>query len=265
MLNEIIQVLRVFKLMLRSLVLTMYSCPSMRIISKKKLIMMLRYKKKHKRCVILGSGSSVIDTIDYLSRSNVRYDAYTANFGIYLPVVPVLATLELAADTNFSENVRSSILSEGVKRIQEKGSLVIFKNLQHDRVDRKYVLKNYDLSRVYGVMDICLNQSFSSDVVRKFVTKKNSFFLVQYINSIYTLVHLAELAGYEEILISGVDGGGKHFYIDNSFGMDEALHRQLVDVLYPDEKTAIGHHAKSIRENLIDNPVSITSSSIKVM
>lgn len=181
--------------------------------------------KKDSVCHIIGSGWSlnnskkIISPNDYVigfnqaGVSGLKFDLYFVEFG----------SIE-----EKETSLKQKMLIEEVI-LPQKG-LVVFKNLWADRNELNFIMELWGRTILY-VKDIpvnCYNSKFLSQSIAIFM-KDDSEFIRQYSSTALTLVKFAKDLGFKEIVLHGIDFGGKYFFETEDFKDPANLARYLPD------------------------------------
>ncbi|WP_027306750.1 hypothetical protein [Candidatus Pelagibacter communis] len=172
----------------------------------------LKKKKKikdSKVCHIIGAGGSLNSSIDKISKKDFVLGCNLAvladlNFDFY--------TIEFASNDKITEP--KHITSYLVKRkLLKNNTVVIFKNLISEKIDRNFLKKTYQKSLNF-ITDYswrCFNKKqLKFYLENKIFGKTEKFY--QYNSTLVLLISIAYNLKFKKIILHGVDFGGKYFY-----------------------------------------------------
>lgn len=179
-----------------------------------KSILFKKLKKKKeikdsKVCHIIGAGGSLNSSIDKISKKDFVLGCNLAvltdiNFDFY--------TIEFASNDKITEP--KHITSYLVKRkLLKNNTIVIFKNLTSEKIDRNFLKKTYQKSLNF-ITDYswrCFNKKqLKFYLENKIFGKTEKFY--QYNSTLVLLISIAYNLKFKKIVLHGVDFGGKYFY-----------------------------------------------------
>ena len=192
----------------------------------------LKISNKGQICHILGNGTSALNTLKYISKDEC---VIAMNTGIFYPVhINVYMTeLHNMADLNLkngSISLDESIICANqiydyVLNLNPK-CVMIIKNMMKDNVSPNlYDPKN----RLITLLDIVykyfpLNDNYMpfQKFLINYILNEEEEIIIQTSSSVTTAITLAYKAGFKNIYVHGLDGGGNHYFHDRSLenGMD---------------------------------------------
>lgn len=165
--------------------------------------------KDSKVCHIIGAGGSLNSSIDKISKKDFVLGCNLAvltdiNFDFY--------TIEFASNDKITEP--KHITSYLVKRkLLKNNTIVIFKNLTSEKIDRNFLKKTYQKSLNF-ITDYswrCFNKKqLKFYLENKIFGKTEKFY--QYNSTLVLLISIAYNLKFKKIVLHGVDFGGKYFY-----------------------------------------------------
>lgn len=193
---------------------------SSEIITQSKILSIVTHEKSKKDsdvCHIIGSGWSLHESISSISEKDfvvgfnyagligIPFDIYFVEFG-----------------GSAVKNISYQHLSIVKDYVLKHTNLIFFKNLWEDKNDMEFVNDHW-LSvstpikdRIYPVLD----EKYLEFVINTMLSEKSDF-LPQVISSVVTSIILAYKAGFNKIVIHGVDFGGQYFYEVDGFQIDD--------------------------------------------
>jgi hypothetical protein len=171
-------------------------------------------------CHVIASGQSLLQSMDVV-RPGVDY-VIGFNFAALAPLAFDLYFCEIASERTdlmalVSSAQRALVGEHARKRIRQ----VVFKNLWEGKVDRNYLLRNYE-SRTPLLYDILLpSHALSSGGVCNPLSlasllARDRCFVRQVYTTTLTAVVVAAHCKFEKIVIHGWDFSGPHFYADSA-------------------------------------------------
>jgi len=162
--------------------------------------------EKHKTCHIIGGGWSLNDSIHKIKKDDfvigMNYSALAdIDFDLYF--------IEQGLSDENETKIRVEFLE---KIIKKQAKYVFFKNAYGNHcIDEiiKFYGGKVDFIRTYPLF--CKNNSNASRLVSNLI-KADNIYLKQFRSTIITSLIFAINLGFKEIIIHGLDFGGKYFY-----------------------------------------------------
>ena len=182
-------------------------------------------------CFVVGSGASIVQRLDELHGHTGKCAFYTCNFG-GLSGLPIdLWTIELASDAARLAPL-SGLQADVVRACRVEQTYLVAKNIWEGKMTPSALSRDY--AQVATIRDTLLPGvehllagGRGSIVAFDYMFDCNQYFVIQAFTSIITLVQLAVFAGYADIRIIGLDGGGPHFFHEFLPEGNEALTQRL--------------------------------------
>lgn len=183
-----------------------------------KLILNNSSKHKSDVCHIIGSGSSLKQTI-----GKIREDDYVmgCNLAGLINIKFDFFTIEFAG---YKRKEPSSVVFNLARKLSDKGTLVCFKNIWEKANEPNFIIEN-NFKNLKFIKDIYI-RTFAvnnKDYLRKLLNLSQDGYFYQHISSIILLISVAKKIGCKKIVLHGVDFGGKYFYEDENFFLPNEL------------------------------------------
>ena len=233
-------------------------------------VILKKIPNKNGNCHILGNGMSALSTVKYIDNEDC---VVALNTGIFFPIhINVYMTelhnmndanlkqgsLSLEDNINLSKKIYRYILNNNPQ------CLMIIKNMMRDNVSPKLYDNNNEFITlpdiVYKYFPIKNNYiSFQKYIINYILNIENEI-IIQTASSVITAITLAYKAGFKNIYIHGLDGGGSHYFHERSLA--ETLDTDALDILTyfkriipevaADKKYESGSHSINILPFFID-------------
>ncbi|GAB6069490.1 hypothetical protein JCM30760_05870 [Thiomicrorhabdus hydrogeniphila] len=175
-----------------------------------------KVNKGSKVCHIIGSGWSLHESVTVISDKDfVIGFNYAGLIGIPFDVYFV----EFGGDT--VKNISHQHLSIVEDYVSKHTNLIFFKNLWEDKNDMEFVNNNWlgiatpIKDRIYPMLD----KKYLDSVIEAMLSDRTDY-LPQLTSSVVTSIILAYKAGFEKIVVHGLDFGGRYFYEVDGFQVD---------------------------------------------
>lgn len=206
-------------------------------------------KKKSQVCHVIGSGWSLNESLrqiasqdfvigfNYAAISDIDFDAYFFEFGGQKVKEISKNHLALARD-----------------RLIDKTNLMYFKNIWEVKNDTDFISSNW-MGLARPVMDH-LYVMLDKRHLRQTITdclEDQSEYIPQICSTVVTAVVLAHQAGFERIVIHGLDFGGQYFY--------ECMEADIDPKFLPPPKPVSGFYGKSNKEDV--HPTALTTIGMR--
>lgn len=195
------------------------------------------YKKidNKKICHVLGNGMSVNETIKNIN--DVDFVIAISSGGI-LPLKIDMLILELHPLTDIGkislkDNVKYINIIIDIVLRRNKKAIVFIKNLWRMNVSPNLYDPNKRLFVLHEMLcrffpQTKIDSEFEDFLIDYIVNIENQY-VIQVASSVITAIIIAYKAGFEKIIIHGVDGGGAHFFHNSKYDTKE--YEMLKDVI----------------------------------
>ena len=175
-----------------------------------------RNTREQKICHIIGSGWSLNS-----SHGSIDDDALImgCNFSALLPLHYDFYFVEFGGwDVAEIAKRHLALVSE---LVQTNTDLVYFKNIWEEKNDIDFMSQHWANSVVFTKDFVvpCLAPEFLEQSLR-YCLKESTEFVPQYCSTALTLIFIAFQSGFRNIVLHGIDFGGKYFFEDDDFDGD---------------------------------------------